>query len=116
MKKILITIGLYLSTSYNTKADAPLILEYNYTSENSKQSLAHLETDAEFCCYFDISTKQVDSLEDNLIKVIDRKSGICLGVLYGVPNKEFLMRLYAKELSPESVNDIVTRLNETQRN
>jgi hypothetical protein len=115
MKRILITIALFLSIN-NTKADAPLILEYNYTSENTKQSLAHLEADTEFCCYFEIATKQVDSLEGNLIKVIDKKSGTCLGVLYGVPNKEFLMKLYAKELSPESVEDIVTKLNETQRN
>jgi hypothetical protein len=115
MKRILITIALYLAIT-KVEANAPLMLEYNYTSQSTKQSLVHLETDAEFCCYFDISTKQVDNLESDMIKVIDRKSGICLGVLYGVPNKEFLMKLYAKELSPESVNDIVTRLNETQRN
>jgi len=104
MKRILISIALFLSitTKASTSNDAPLILEYNYADTDG---LANFKSDPEFCCYFEI--KQNKTITDTeVIKVLDKHTNTCLGVIYGKPTKAFLMMLYRNYLTPDKVSDI----------
>lgn len=112
MKKILITVLTFLSLHTFASNDVSLILEYNYAKEESQISLKHLETDNEFCCYFDIVKTADTKLKEDIIKVIDKKTGVCLGIIYGVPDKNFLMHVYSDYLTPEKVEDITSKLED----
>lgn len=109
MKRIILTIGLFLTQLVsNASNEAPLVLEYNGLEET--QNLKHLENDTEFCCYFEVVRVKNDTLEKGIIRIFDKKSGVLLGTIWGVPTKEFLMKLYKKELSPTLVDDIVKNI------
>lgn len=119
MKKLLLTIAMFLSLSgyaEKTKSDAPLILEYNYVDKAKIKSLTELENDTEFCCYFDVVNKHNTELKEDVIRVIDKKSGVCLGVMFGSPNKHFIMEVYRKRLTPENIEDLVSKIGEFSRN
>jgi len=119
MKKILLSIAVFLSLSAyadEPKSEAPLILEYNYVDKGKQKSLIHLENDTEFCCYFDVVNTHNADIKEDVIKVIDRKSGVCLGVIFGYPNKDFIMEIYVKRLAPENIQDIVSKMGDYTRN
>lgn len=113
MKKIFLTIAMFLTLSSfaeTPKTEAPLILEYNYVDTAKQVSLVDLETDKEFCCYFDVVNVYNKTFTEDTIRVIDKKTGTCLGVIFGVPNKEFIMEVYINQLQPESVKDITDKM------
>lgn len=119
MKKLLLSVAVFLSLSVyaeKTKSEAPLILEYNYVDKTNQKSLLHLENDIEFCCYFDVVNTHNTEIREDVIRVIEKKSGICLGVVFGYPNKNFLIEVYMKRLTPENVEDLVTKIGEYTRN
>ena len=112
MKRIILTIGLFLSQLVvNAETNAPLILEYNCCDETKHLNIKKLENDNEFTKYFKVQITKNESIEDGVIRIIDRKSNVCLGCVYGsIPNKNFFMRLYQKELSPQYVSDIISHM------
>jgi hypothetical protein len=119
MKKLLLTIAMFLSLSAyaeKSKSDAPLILEYNYVDKAKMKSLTNLENDAEFCCYFEVVNKHNTEFKEDVIRVIDKKSGVCLGVMFGIINKNFIMEVYKKHLTPENIQDIVSKLSKYSSN
>ena len=119
MKKIILLISVFLSlSSYaeKSKSDAPLILEYNYVDKTKIKSLTDLENDKEFCCYFEVVNKHNTELKEDVIRIIDKKSGICLGVMFGVPNKNFILEVYKEQLTPENVKDLVSKMTNHSSN
>lgn len=119
MKKLFLSIALFLSlTTYAEKKDSEpsIIIEYNYVDKDKKMSLEHLQNDAEFCCYFKVVNTYNDTLKEDVIKVIDKESQIVLGVMFGNPNKAFLMHIYKDYFTKDKINDIVTKTNKYAQN
>ncbi len=108
MSIILLSLSVYAE---KPKSDAPLILEYNYVDETKIKSLTELENDSEFCCYFEVVNKHNTELKEDVIRVIDKKSGTCLGVIFGNPNKRFILEIYKENLTPENIKDLVQNSN-----
>jgi hypothetical protein len=119
MKKLILSIAIFFSLTANAekpKSDAPFILEYNYVDKTKIKSLTELENDTEFCCYFEIVNKHNADFKEDVIRVIDKKSGVCIGVMFGNPNKDFILDVYKKQLTPEIIDDITSKLGVVSTN
>lgn len=108
MKKF-ITICLTLFTLISKASDSPKIkIEYRYTQASDTTFISRLRSDKDFCCKFEIVSVKSDDSESS--SVIDVKTGLVLGTIYGRPSKAFLDQLSKTVLSEEAVRDILKRL------
>ena len=108
MKKF-ITICLTLFTLISKASDSPKIkIEYRYTQSSDTTFISRLRSDKDFCCKFEIVSFKSDGSESS--SVIDVKTGLVLGTIYGRPSKAFLDQLSKTVLSEEAVRDILNKL------
>ena len=108
MKKF-ITICLTLFTLISKASDSPKIkIEYRYTQASDTTFISRLRSDKDFCCKFEIVSIKSDDSESS--SVIDVKTGLVLGTIYGRPSKAFLDQLSKTVLSEEAVRDILNKL------
>lgn len=104
MKKILTLLVL---ASFNLKAhDEPkLILEYQYKNSTNLIYVEKLKADSSFNNLFEFKFIP-NAKEGNITIIRHRETGKELGIIYGVPTKEFISMIYKTYFTDELIKDM----------
>ena len=104
MKKITLLLALIPSLLFATGSDPIKPVEPFLVLEiNSNTIIDRLAGDEDLCCIYEFL--QSDSVSSNVVIIRDKKTGIRLGTIYGIPSKEFLKKI-SEQLTPEYVEDV----------
>jgi hypothetical protein len=104
MKKIAILLTLIPTLLFATGSNPIKPTEPFLVIEiNSNTIIDKLATDEDLCCIYEFL--QSDSVSSNQVIIRDKKTGIKIGTIYGIPSKEFLKKI-SEQLTPEYIEDI----------
>ena len=110
MKRLLILFVLALFSQSVMAANEPtLILEVHAKNQSEFNVVNHYLTDDTLCCLFEVHSTLTDSSEA-YTQIKHKKTGVVLGTFYGTPSKEFILKIYKEQLTPEYIDRIVPKL------
>lgn len=110
MKKLFLILSL-LAVSFGSKAEnePTLILEVHFKNPIEAAVVNHYLNDEDFCCVFEVASQATDSCA-TYTQIKHKETGIVLGTFYGTPTKEFVLKIYREQLTPEYVEFVVSKL------
>jgi hypothetical protein len=116
--KTLLTIILFLTGLGLTAGKRPipkspeLVLQFEITHDIQLTSVDKLRFDRDITNVFTITSLRSN---ENVTKILHSQTGICLGMFWGIPSKEFILYIWETELHPKNVNYIVRKMKSRRK-